>query len=278
MKIVLITLIAIGVLALLLAVILYLVAQKFRVEEDPKIGDISAILPGANCGGCGYPGCGGFATACAKASSLEGIFCPVGGNDIMKKIAEIMGVTVAEQEPKIAVLCCNGTNNNRPKITKYDGVVSCAIAHATFGGETGCIYGCLGFGDCVTICQAEAATIDKDTGLPVFNDKCTSCGACVKVCPRGLLELRNKGKNNRRVYVACRNVDKGADARKSCAAACIGCGKCFRVCPFEAISLDNNLAYIDFMKCKLCRKCTSECPTGAIIEVNFPPKKTTEIN
>lgn len=278
MKIILITLIVIGLLALVLAIILYVVAQKFKVEENPLVDKITKILPGANCGGCGFPGCGGFANACVKKNSLEGIFCPVGGNEVMKKISEVMGVVVEEQEPKIAVLRCNGSLAMRPKITNYDGTQTCTIANATYGGETGCIYGCLGFGDCVSVCPDNAITIDKESGLPIFSEKCIACAACVKSCPRGLIELRDKGKINRRVYVACRNTDKGGDAKKACGAACIGCGKCQKICPFEAISVSNNLAYIDFTKCKLCRKCVSECPTSAILEVNFPPKKVLEEN
>ncbi|MDR2834888.1 MAG: RnfABCDGE type electron transport complex subunit B [Bacteroidales bacterium] len=277
--IILYTVIILGLLALVLAVILYVIAQKFKVEENPLIDEVVELLPGANCGGCGFPGCGGFASICVTNNSLDGMFCPAGGNETMKKIASLLGLTVEEQEPKVAVIRCNGSKEKRPIVNNYDGIKTCAIAHATFGGETGCIYGCLGFGDCANACSANGITMDEESGLPIFDEKsCTSCGGCVKTCPRGLIELRNQGKNNRRVYVACRNSDKGADAKKACGAACIGCGICMKNCPFEAISLNNNLAYIDFTKCKLCRKCTTGCPTGAILEVNFPPRKSEIIN
>ena len=116
--------------------------------------------------------------------------------------------------------------------------------------------------------------MNPETGLPeVDENACTACGACVKACPRRIIELRPKGKNNRRVYVSCVNKDKGAQTRKACSVGCIGCGKCVKVCPFEAITLENNLAYIDPAKCKLCRKCEAECPQGAILAVNFPPRK-----
>ena len=119
--------------------------------------------------------------------------------------------------------------------------------------------------------------MDPSTGLPVVDEeKCTACGACVKACPKAIIELRNKGRRNMRVYVSCVNKDKGAAARKACKAACIGCGKCAKVCPFDAITVENNLAYIDFTKCKLCKKCVAECPTGAIHAVNFPVIKKKE--
>ena len=169
---------------------------------------------------------------------------------------------------------CNGTCANRPKLTQYDGVRSCAVANSTYGGETGCTFGCLGCGDCVSACTFGAIKMNPETGLPeVDESKCTACGACAKACPRAIIEIRPKGKNSRRVYVQCVNKDKGAVARKACAAACIGCGKCVKVCPFEAITLENNLAYIDPAKCKSCRKCEMECPQNAIIAVNFPPRK-----
>ena len=172
------------------------------------------------------------------------------------------------------VVRCNGSCENRPRTALYDGAKSCAIAHATSGGETGCTFGCLGCGDCVEACQFDAIHMNPETGLPeVDEEKCTACGACSKACPRKIIEIRPKGKNNRRVVVMCVNKDKGAVANKACKASCIGCGKCVKVCPFEAITLENNLAYIDPAKCKSCRKCESECPKGAIQAINFPPRK-----
>lgn len=279
MKIILITLITIGLLALILAIILYIVAQKFKVEENPLLAEVLEFLPGANCGGCGYPGCSGFAEVCVNKNSLEGMFCPAGGNEVMKKVATVLGLTASEQLPKIAVLKCNGSTSVRPKLTNYDGVTTCAIAHATYGGETGCVYGCLGFGDCVKACSFNGLSMDKETNLPIFDETiCTTCASCVKTCPRNIIEIREKGKNNRRIYIACQNQDKGAEAKKACAAACIACSKCVKICPSEAIHIINNYAYIDATKCKLCRKCTSECPTGAILEINFPPRKAMENN
>lgn len=272
-EVILYSLVSLAGIGSVMAVVLYFVAQKFKVIEDPRIDDVEASLPGANCGGCGFAGCRNFAEAIVKNESLEGLNCPVGGSATMTVVAEIMGLAADASEPKIAVVRCNGSRSHAPAKVVLDGVSSCAFAHSLFSGESGCPNGCLGLGDCVTSCQFDAIHIDPQTGLPVVNEKCVACGACVKACPRGVIELRNKGKKDRRIFVSCINTEKGAVAKKNCEVACIGCGKCVKVCPFEAITLSNNLAYIDFEKCKLCRKCVAECPTGAIHELNFPPRK-----
>jgi Na+-translocating ferredoxin:NAD+ oxidoreductase RNF subunit RnfB len=277
MNIIVISLITLGAIGAFAAIILYLVAKKFYVYEDPRIDEVEAILPSANCGACGFPGCRGFADACVKADDFCGLNCPVGGVDMMMQIADLLGKTALAVEPTVAVLLCNGTCENRPRTNRYDGVKSCAIAHNLYGGETACSYGCLSLGDCEVSCAFDALHINQETGLPeIIEEKCTSCETCVKACPRFLIQIRKKGPKSRRIYVSCMNKDKGAAAKKSCAVACIGCGKCVKVCPFEAITLEKNLAYIDDKKCRLCRKCAPECPTSAITELNFPPRKVKE--
>ena len=272
-----IAVIVLGAIGLLSAVVLYIISHKFAVSEDPRLEKVAAVLPQANCGGCGYPGCSGFAAACVKAAdggSLEGKLCPVGGQPVMEKVASILGLAAEASAPKVAVVRCNGTCENRPRVAEFDGVQSCRVQNMTGMGETQCAYGCLGCGDCVAKCQFGALTMNPVTGLPeVDEDKCTACGACAKACPRHIIELRKKGPKGRRVYVQCVNKDKGAVAKKACAVACIGCGKCQKVCNFDAITVENNVAYIDFNKCRMCTKCVDECPTGAIVKVNFPVKK-----
>ena len=276
-NVLLFTILTLCVLGVLAAVILYFVAQKFKVYEDPRIDTVEGMLPGANCGGCGFPGCRGMADALVKNDDISTLFCPVGGAATMKAVADFLGKAAPEKEPQVAVVRCNGNCENRPRTNVFDGASSCAVVASLYGGETGCTYGCLGKGDCVAACNFGAISMNPETGLPeVDEEKCTACGACVKACPKMIIELRKKGPKGRRVYVACMNKDKGAVSRKSCSVSCIACTKCQKVCAFEAITIENNLSYIDPNKCRLCRKCVAECPTGAIHEVNFPPRVVKE--
>ena len=259
------TVLTLGLLGVLLAVILYFVAQKFKVEEDPRIDEVEKMLPGANCGGCGFAGCRAMSEALVKNDNIDSLYCPVAGGDVMKSIAGYLGKSAAEKAPMVATMLCGGTCQKRPKVNHYDGALSCAVVNTFYVGETGCAFGCIGYGDCVQACKFGAMTLNAETGLVEIDpDKCTACGACVKTCPKGLIELRKKWPKNRAIYVACRSKNRGSVVMKACKAGCIGCGKCAKACPFEAITIDNYLAYIDPNKCKLCRKCVNECPTGAI--------------
>jgi electron transport complex protein RnfB len=273
--------VSLSAIGLISAVVLYFIAQKFKVIEDPRISEVEENLPAANCGGCGFAGCRNFAEALVRKAdadkSLDGLNCPVGGAEVMKKVAGVLDLVAAETEPLIAVIRCNGSLKNAPAKVRYDGPSTCAFAHNLYSGSSGCAFGCLGLGDCVASCIFDAIEMDPETGLPVVNDKCTACGACVKACPRNIIELRAKGKKDRRIYISCVNKEKGGPARKNCSVACIGCGKCVEVCAYDAIVMVNNLAYIDFEKCKLCRKCAPVCPTEAIHEINFPPRKEKEM-
>ena len=210
--------------------------------------------------------------ALVKRDDISALFCPVGGGDCMKAVAAYLGKAAAEKQPEVATVRCGGTCEKRPRTNEYNGAKSCAVASSLYVGETGCAFGCLGFGDCVAVCAFDAIHINPETGLPeVDADKCTACGACVKACPKMIIELRKKWPKNRAVYVSCVSKDKGAVVMKACKAGCIGCGKCVKVCAFDAITVENNLAYIDPQKCKLCRKCVNECPTGAIRLVGMDP-------
>jgi RnfABCDGE-type electron transport complex B subunit len=269
---VLFTILTLSLLGILAAVILYFVAQKFKVEEDPRIDDVEKMLPGANCGGCGFAGCRGLADALVSKDDISALFCPVGGAATMEGIATYLGKVAPKKEPTVATVRCGGVCSKRPRTNEYNGTKSCVIAASFYVGESACAYGCLGYGDCVEACAFDAIKVNPETGIAeVDPDKCTACGACVKACPKKIIELRKKWPKNRAVYVACASKDKGAVTMKACKAGCIGCGKCAKVCAFDAITVENGLAYIDSQKCKLCRKCVNECPTGAIVLKGMDP-------
>ncbi|MDX9907893.1 MAG: RnfABCDGE type electron transport complex subunit B [Mariniphaga sp.] len=256
------------------AVILYFVSRKFKVYEDPRIDEVENALPASNCGGCGYAGCRAFAEACVNATGLDDLNCPVGGNETMASVAAILGLQEVKKDRRIAYIRCNGICDHRPKTNIYDGATTCAIAASVYSGETDCQWGCLGYGDCFDACEFDAIELRADLGVPkIIDDKCVACGACVTACPKDLIEMRKAFPKYRKVVVACRNKDKGGVARKACDVACIGCTKCVKECRFDAITIENNLAFIDSDKCTLCRKCIPVCPTNSIIEENFPPRR-----
>lgn len=278
MNYILTALIVLGIIALIAAVVLYVCSKRFAVEEDPRIGEVAAVLPQANCGGCGFAGCAGLASAIVKAAdngSIEGLSCPVGGSEAMQKIASILGMTVDAGVPRIAVVRCQADCTKRKQIATYDGLHSCHAMNSCAMGETACGFGCLGCGDCAEACSFGGIKINPETGIPEIDPQlCTACGACAKACPRGIIELRPRGPKDRRLYVACMNKDRGPAAVKACDLSCIGCGKCAKECNFDAIAIENNLAYINPEKCRMCRKCEKACPRHAIVSVNFPTPKT----
>ena len=262
MNTILIAVVALGVIALLLALVLYGASRKFAVHEDPRIARVAEVLPQANCGGCGFPGCSGFAAACVQAGSLEGKRCPVGGQAVMDRVAAILGLEAEHADPLVATVRCSGTCEARPRANVYDGARSCAILSSLCEGETACAYGCLGCGDCAAACTFGGLRMSPATGLPeVDASACTACGACVRACPRGIIELRPRGG----AAVLCVNRDKGGVARKACASACIGCGKCVKACPSGAVVLADHLAHVDPRQCEACGRCVEACPQGVIV-------------
>ncbi len=258
--------VVLGVIGLLAAVLLYVAATRFKVEEDPRIAEIEELLPGANCGGCGLTGCHAFAVAVRNATTLEGLNCVVAGEEGMGRVARAVGLDPARGARKVATVKCANSCEVRQPTTYYDGVASCAIENSLYQGETDCVFGCLGGGDCVAACQFDAIFIPEGEGIPVVDpDKCTACGACVKKCPRGVLELQVWHKDTPNVRVACNNRNRGPLAMKDCSVSCIGCMKCTRVCESEAVKVSDFLAHIDSEKCVGCEKCVEACPRHSIV-------------
>ncbi len=269
MELIWLTILLMGGIGITASIVLYFVAKRFKVEEDERVLQIEEVLPGANCGACGYRGCHDFATACASADSLDGMYCPGAGAQGMQRIGEIAGLAVSEAVRKVAVVACSGGCEQRPLVRHYDGVLNCSIEAVVGEGETDCPYGCLGWGDCVEACPYDAIHIDKDSGLPVVDySLCVGCGKCVKACPRSVIELAEVPQGTETTtYVACRNRDKGPLAMKACSVSCIGCGKCTKVCEHEAVKVDHFVASIDSTACVRCGKCEEAGPRHAIHSV-----------
>lgn len=248
----------IGILAGLLLAVL---SKIMAVPVDEKAQAIEEILPGANCGSCGFSGCSGYAAALSSGATTETGLCNPGGSEVSAKIAEIMGLAAADITPMTAVVLCNGTDENACKKMVYEGVESCKMASQLFGGDKSCLYGCLGLGDCVARCPYNAIRICGGTAV-VSPDLCRACKMCVSVCPKGIIELMPK--DRAAAAVLCKNHDKGAQTMKDCKVGCIGCTKCVKTCENGAISMDKNVAHVDPEKCTACGNCVEACPKNAI--------------
>ena len=257
-----------GATAIIFGLILAFAAKVFEVETDPRLPQIQSALAGANCGGCGYPGCAGCAEAILNGKAPVNACAPAGA-DGAAKIAAIMGVEAGSGEKMIAHVICNG-GDDCVKNFDYVGTPSCLAATKVAGGPTACQFGCLGFGECVKACQFDAIHINAKGVAEVDKDKCTNCGACREACPRRIIvEVPYKQK----VFVNCNNKDKGPAVTKVCANSCIACGMCERICKFDAIHVVNNVAVIDYSKCKNCTMCAKACPRNAIEPIPTPEEK-----
>lgn len=252
-----------GALGLIFGALLAFASQKFFVPVDERQANIRALLPGANCGGCGYPGCDGFAEALV-AGDAKVTGCAAGGSDMAKEIAVILGVEAADMEPKIAFLKCLGTRDKIVKACIYSGTHDCREAAVVPGrGPSSCPFGCLGLGTCVDVCQFGAMTIENGIAS-VDAEKCVGCGTCVEQCPRGVLTLIPAKSH---VHVACNSPFKGPDVKKVCQAGCIGCTLCVKSCPVGAIEMKGALAVIDSAKCTNCGVCVTKCPVKNIKDI-----------
>ncbi|RKZ00708.1 MAG: electron transporter RnfB [Candidatus Hydrothermota bacterium] len=266
MNVILLALLTMGGIGLAFAVVLLLAYKKLAVEEDPRIKRIEEVLPGANCGACGYPGCAAYAEAIVNENAPIDK-CGPGGAEVARRIAEILGIEGVEVGVrKVAHVMCQGTNEAALNRSIYYGISTCRAAHFTVGGDKECYWGCLGLGDCVRACPFDAIHM-TDKGIPIVDrQKCTGCGLCVEACPRNIIELVPI---TQKVFVLCKNEDKGANARKYCDYACIGCRICVRKAPEGSMEIRNNLAVILDHKPvdENAQAVTEKCPTKSIVQL-----------
>lgn len=253
---------AIGITGLLIGLLLGIAGKKFAVEVDERESAVRELLPGNNCGGCGFAGCDALAQAIAKGEAPTN-GCPVAGAEIAKKIAEIMGETADDMARQVAFVKCNGTCDKASVKYHYYGVQDCKKASMVpGGGEKACSYGCMGFGSCVKACPFDAIHI-VDGVARVDKEKCKACKKCIAACPRHLIELVPY---NSTVKVACSSKDRGPVVKKSCDTGCVGCKICEKNCNFDAIHVEDNLAKIDYEKCRNCGLCAMKCPSKIILK------------
>lgn len=255
-------------IGLFFGLVLSVAKLKLAVEKDPRYEELLRLLPGANCGSCGYPGCAGYAHKIIEAAAPVNK-CPGIDNDTIKKISELMGVEAVSKVPMKARMHCQGGNKEAVIEFLYNGPQNCAAANQIMGGFKVCQYGCLGLGDCAVACPFDAVSMNEN-GLPSVDiEKCTGCGICINECPRNIISLVREDIN---VHIMCRNKEKAAVMKKGCSAGCIACKKCVKVCEEvfsnnsagSAIDVIDFLAVIDYKKCINCGKCAEACPKNVI--------------
>jgi Na+-translocating ferredoxin:NAD+ oxidoreductase RNF subunit RnfB len=264
---------AVGFMAafgLMLATVLVLANRRLAVYEDPRIDEVEDMLPHANCGACGTAGCRAFAEKLV-AGELQPSGCTVNSTEMNQVIANYLGVELGSREKLVARLACAGGSHVAKRHGDYKGIDSCRAASLVAGGGKGCAWGCLGIADCKQVCDFNAIHMDEHDLPQVDNDLCTACGDCVDICPRDLFSLQPL---SHRLWVACKNLEKGEAAEAECMVACNGCGRCAMDAPEQLISINNNLAVIDYSKNSLASKIAIErCPTGAIVWIEGKVQK-----
>ena len=255
-----------GGLGLFFGLLLALGSKIFYVEKDPRLDKIIAALPGTNCGGCGHSGCASLANAILNGEApVNG--CPVGGAASAQAIAEIMGVSAGNTDKLVAHVNCRGGINAKKKF-EYEGIEDCLAASKVAGGPLECTYGCLGMGSCVKACPYDAIHI-VNGAAQVDAEKCRACGKCIEACPRHIISIV---KESASVFVSCSSHLKGGELRKICNIGCIGCHLCEKNCPTGAITVNDNLASIDYNKCINCGKCAEVCPRKLIVNAAAAPE------
>lgn len=256
---IIIPILTLGILGIIFGVGLAVASKKLAVHIDPRLERIHGLLPGANCGACGGAGCFGFAEDLLSGKRNISA-CRVAEEEIKEKIAAILGKSLDKGVRKVATLHCFGGSRVKDKYI-YKGLQSCVAANLVLAGQKECVFGCLGFGDCVSVCPFDAIKM-TDEGLPeIDKDKCRACNKCVEICPKKIISLSPVKKS---VYVACSSHDPGKQTKAVCPVGCISCKLCEKACPVSAIRVIDNLAVIDYEKCTSCGKCVEVCPMKTI--------------
>lgn len=251
----------VGGVGLFIGVFLGIAAIKFKVEVDEKEEAVLSVLPGNNCGGCGFPGCSGLAAAIAKGEAPVNA-CPVGGEPVGKIIAGIMGVEAEETKRMTAFVQCQGDCDKTTLDYEYHGIEDCRmLSFVPGGGAKSCNYGCLGYGSCVQVCPFDAIHVKNGVAV-VDKEKCKACGKCIEVCPKHLITLIPY---DAKYVVACSSKDKGPVTMKDCTTGCIGCQLCKKNCANEAVNIVDFNATIDYTKCVGCGVCMEKCPRKSIM-------------
>ncbi len=257
----LIPILALGLLTLTLAGLIAFANKKLYVFEDPRIDQVEDMLPHANCGACGFPGCRPFAEALVSGHVLPGK-CSVSSDEGRSAIAHFLGVALGAEEKRVARLACNGGMNVAISQAYYTGISSCQAATLISGGGKACSWGCLGYGDCEVVCDFDAITMNE-FGIPVVDEKkCTACGDCVEACPKGLFSLHPI---SHRLWVACKSQEAGDEVLDVCDVGCTACGKCAMDAEDNTITMVKNLPIINYLKKHNTQIPIQRCPTGAIV-------------
>jgi len=255
---------AIGGLTFLLCTLLVIANRKLQVEEDERIDLVEEMLPHTNCGACGYPGCRPMAEALVKGDAQPGL-CTVSSAEARQAIADFLGVAVGEQVKVVARLACAGGSNVARNRAHYDGEQSCLAAAQVAGGGKSCFWGCLGLGDCERVCDFDAIRMNNHALPVVDEERCTACGDCVEVCPKDLFALHPV---DHRLWVACRNQERGDEILANCEVACTACERCAVDAPGGLIAMQNNLPVVDYSRPHNTRVPIERCPTGAIVWID----------